>query len=296
MNRLARYALILGVITSMIFIATGVFAADNPCNPCGDKNPCNPCNPCGGKAMNPCNPCNPCSGMKSFTVNDPNGRDVFTFESKAPLEKIVGTSNKIMGHIQVNPKDITKGLKAMFELDLTSMTTGIGLRDQHMRDNFLETGKYPKAILTINKVTKASDKMLMDQKPIKLNAEGTLDLHGVKKPVQLKYVTVTYFKESKATKGKLPGDLLIINGGFSLKLPDHKIKVPQAIFLKLDKTIKVNVDLTGSTAVAGGANPCNPCNPCAGNPCNPCNPCAGKNACNPCKGKNPCNPCNPCGK
>ena len=281
MTRFNRYALIVSMIAAMI-LSTGAFAAENPCNPCG------------GEAANPCNPC---SGMKHFGIDDPRGRDVFTFDSKAPLEKIVGTTNKITGHIQANPKDITKGLKASFALDLASLKTGIDKRDEHMRDNFLETAKYPKAMLTIDKVTKASDNMLMDGKTLTVDAEGTLSLHGVKNAVQLKDITITYFDESEATKGKMPGDLLIINGGFSLNLPDYNIEVPQFIFLKLAETIKVSVDLTGSTATTGVANPCNPCNPCAGvNPCNPCNPCAGVNPCNPC---NPCagvNPCNPWGR
>ena len=273
-----RYALIVGMITLMI-LSMGAFAAENPCNPCG------------GEATNPCNPC---SGMKHFGVDDPGGRDVLTFDSKAPLEKIVGTTNKIMGDVQVNPQDITKGLKASFTLDLASLKTGIDKRDEHMRDNFLETAKYPKAMLTIDKVTKASDNMLMDGKTLTVDAEGTLSLHGVKNAVQLKDIMVTYFDESEATKGKMPGDLLIINGGFSLNLPDYNIEVPQFIFLKLAETIKVSVDLTGSTATTGVANPCNPC--ASVNPCNPCNPCAGENPCNPCAGVNPCNPCNPCGE
>ena len=302
MTRFNRYALIAGIIATMI-LSVGAFAAENPCNPCG------------GEATNPCNPCNPCAGMKHFGIDDPRGRDVLTFDSKAPLEKIVGTTSKITGSVQVNPKDITKGLKASFALDLASLKTGIDKRDEHMRDNFLETAKYPKAMLTIDKVTKASDNMLMDGKTLTVDAEGTLSLHGVKSNVQLKDITVTYFDESEATKGRLPGDLLIINGGFSLNLPDYNIEVPQFIFLKLAETIKVSVDLAGSTATKGAVsnpcnpcaaeNPCNPCNPCAAenpcnpcageNPCNPCNPCAGVNPCNPCAGENPCNPCNPCG-
>ena len=286
MTRFNRYALIAGIIAATI-LSTGAFAAENPCNPCG------------GDATNPCNPCNPDSGLKYFGIDDPRGRDVLTFDSKAPLEKIVGTTSKITGHIQVNPKDITKGLKAAFALDLASLKTGIDKRDEHMRDNFLETAKYPTAMLTIDKVTKASDKMLVDGKTLMVDAEGTLTLHGVKNTVQLKDITATYFDESEATKGRLPGDLLIINGGFSLNLPDYNIEVPQFIFLKLAETIKVSVDLAGSTATKGVANPCNPCNPCAGaNPCNPDNPCAGVNPCNPCNpcGEvNPCNPCNPCG-
>ena len=263
------YSLILGVITSLILTSASL-AAENPCNPC-----------------------NPCGMLKTFMVND--DRNTFTFESKAPLEKIVGTTSKITGKIQVNPKDITKGMKATFELDLASMKTGIGLRDQHMQKNFLETDKYPTAILTVDKVTKVSSKELKDQKTITVNAEGTLELHGVKKQIVLKDLKVTYFKESDATKAKMQGDLLAIAGEFSIKLPDYNIKVPKMIILKLDENIKVGVDIIGTTAAMMVANPCDPCNPCgkkAKNPCDPCNPCSEKAKSK--KAKNPCDPCNPC--
>ena len=74
MIRFNRYVLIAGIIATMI-LSTGAFAAENPCNPCG------------GAATNPCNPCNPCAGLKHFGIDDPGGRDVLTFDSKAPLEK-----------------------------------------------------------------------------------------------------------------------------------------------------------------------------------------------------------------
>jgi polyisoprenoid-binding protein YceI len=242
------YALVLSIIVSMILTSISV-AATNPCNPCG--------------AMG-----------RTLYVND--NRNVFTFESKAPLEKIVGTSSKIMGKMQVNPKDITKNMMVKFELDLASMKTGIGLRDEHMRDNFLETAKYPKAVLTVEKLTNVSQKALMDQKPITVDAVGTLELHGVLKPVTIKNVKVTYFKESNATKAKMPGDLLHIEGGFSIKLPDYNIKVPQMIMLKLDENIKVNVDVFATTAMPSSM-AANPCNPCVGKKAkNPCNPCSGK--------------------
>jgi polyisoprenoid-binding protein YceI len=251
-----RYALTLGIIASMIS-ASAVFAA----------NPCNPCNPCA-------------ANMTKFTINDE--RNVLTFESKAPLEKIVGTTSKVMGHIHVNPKDITKGLMAKFELDLASLNTGIAKRDEHMRsEEFLHTEKYPKALLTLDKITKASAKELADKTPITVNAEGTLELHGVKRKVELEGIQVAYFKESEETRAKMPGDLLHIDGGFVVKLPDYNIKVPKLIVLKVDENIKINVDLFGTTAAMMSENPCNPCNPCGA-----------KNACNPCAKKaNPCNPC-----
>ena len=97
----------------------------------------------------------------------------------------------------------------------------------------------------------------------------------------------------------MPGDLLHVAGGFSIQLTDYNIKVPQKLFLKLDKTIKINVDLFATTNMKT-AMAANPCNPCGGKAVNPCNPCGTKKVANPC---NPCgakkkatNPCNPCSK
>ena len=252
------------VLIGCLILPTTSLAGDNPCNPCAEASE---------EQANPCNPCNPCAaGATLFTIED--DRNTFTFESKAPLEKIIGMSNKIAGHVHVNPKDVTSGSMAKFELDLASMSTGIGLRDEHMRDQFLETDKYPKAVLTIDTVTKASSDTLMDQKPVTLDAKGTLELHGVKNEVHLKGISVTFLKENEQTNMRLPGDLIHIDGGFVLKLSDYKIKRPQLVLLKLDDNIKVSVDLFGTTAKMSTENPCNPCNPCAENPCNPCNPCS----------------------
>ena len=269
MKRSMLYTLVLGVMFSMILGSVAL-------------------------AANPCNPCNPCAAnMTKFTIND--DRNVLTFESKAPLEKIVGTTSKVAGHIQVNPEDITKGTMAHLELDLESLNTGIAKRDEHMRsEEFLHTAKFPKAILMIDKITKASSKMLTDKTPVTVNAEGTLDLHGVKHKVKLEDVRVTYFAESEETRSKMPGNLVHIDGNLAIKLTDYNIKVPKLIVLKVDENIKISVDLFGTTAPPAAMMAGNPCNPCGGNACNPCgkkNPC---NPCNPC-GKKKANPCNPCG-
>ena len=281
--------------------------AANPCNPCAANpcNPCaaNPCNPCAANPCNPCaaNPCNPCAAKTHFTIGD--DRNVFSFESKAPLETIVGRTSKVTGKISVNPSDISSSAMAEFVIHLASITTGIGLRDQHMREGYLETDKYPTATLTLDKLTKVSKNKLEDMQTVRVEADATLELHGVKRRVTLKDVKVTFFKESEDTQALLPGNLLRIEGGFTVRLGDYNLKRPQVAFLKVSEDIKISVSLFGSSGVAGNnpCNPCaaNPCNPCAGNPCNPCaanpcNPCAG-NPCNPCAA-NPCNPCagNPC--
>ena len=83
-----------------------------------------------------------------------DAKDLFQFKSKAPLETIVGTTNQITGKIIVHPDDVTKDLQATFEIDLASIKTGIKMRDEHLRDQYLETKKFPTAILTIENIVK----------------------------------------------------------------------------------------------------------------------------------------------
>ena len=59
-------------------------------------------------------------------------------------------------------------------LDPNTLKTGIGLRDKHLREKYLESGKYPEAVLT-----KAKGK---DGK-----FDGELQVHGVTKPIQGTY-------------------------------------------------------------------------------------------------------------
>lgn len=185
---------------------------------------------------------------QTFVANDSYGRNVVKFESKAPLETIIGTTNQIVGEIKVDLENILKEASARFEVDLASLKTGIELRDQHMREQYMETDKYPKAVFNLDRIIKASEKKLTDQKPVIISAEGTFELHGVKRKQQVK-VKVTFFKEDETTKTRLPGDLLRIEATISFKLSDYNIKRPQFVLLKLDENIGVDLNVFASNAV-----------------------------------------------
>lgn len=57
------------------------------------------------------------------------------FLSKAPLNEFTGKSSNLNGLV-----DLDKNLLD-FYVDLNTLNTGIGLRDRHMRENYLETKK-----------------------------------------------------------------------------------------------------------------------------------------------------------
>ena len=224
-------------------------------------------------------------------ANDPG--NTVTFRISAPLETIVGTSaGGISGHFHLDPNDVKGSSKARFEVDVASFETGIDLRDEHFRDNFLHTGQYPKAVFTLDRVVEASKNEAKPGAPVEIEAEGTFELHGVKRTERVR-AWVTHIEGDETTKGVLPGNLVAIDARFRIKLADYDIERPQMLVLKVGEEVDINVvaRLSDAQQLAAGA----ACNPCGGAACNPCggaacNPCGGA-ACNPCGGA----ACNPCG-
>jgi len=191
-------------------------------------------------------------------------RDDVRFISKAPFE-IIGKATKTRGEVTLdNLTDLMKAkIKASFEVDLASVGTGLPLRDQHMRDTYLEVAKYPKAIFTLDKVervqviTKDAEgnshakpaKGLAPGVPTTVAVVGTFEVHGVKRTVRIPELLVTYLPESDETRKLRPGDLLRIEGGFTIKLGDYAIKRPQFAVMKLDEEVTISVHITAGTGV-----------------------------------------------
>lgn len=186
---------------------------------------------------------------KCFYIDDHSGRDVVKFTSDAPVELIAGTTNKIKGKVcydnsfafdQKHPFDI------QFEVDLASIDTGIPLRNEHMRDNFLETSKFPKAAFKVTKIKTGSKPSLKRQETVTIHSTGTLSIHGktTQKKIPLK---VTYFPESAITHHRFKkGNMIRIQGTFPVVLEEHAIKRPEMLFQKLAETVFVTIDVFGS--------------------------------------------------
>jgi polyisoprenoid-binding protein YceI len=183
-----------------------------------------------------------------FHVNDEMKRDIVTFTSKAPLETVVGKTAEIRGFIQVDPTDLTGTSRAELQVDLASLKTGIGLRDRHMREQYLEVEKYPTAVFNLTEVKTASANSLENNMAVDLTLLGDFTVHGVTQQVEVS-ATAIYLKESEETKARLPGDLLHITAAFDVYLTKHNIKRPQFVILKLDDLQKIKLDFFASTAV-----------------------------------------------
>lgn len=185
---------------------------------------------------------------KTFHINDETKRDIVTFTSRAPLETIVGKTGDVLGSVTVDPGDIMGSTEGRIEVDLASLKTGIGLRDSHMREQYLETDKFPMTVFEITRVIETTRNTLEDQKPVELTLEGNFSVHGVTRQIVMP-VTVTYIRESEATGARHPGDLLHIVGTFDILLSEYSIKRPQFVILKLDDKQRIDIDIFAATGL-----------------------------------------------
>ena len=120
------------------------------------------------------------------------------------------------------------------DVPLANLATGIALRDQHMKDKYLEVAKYPLATLT---VARSALKVPASGARATADAPATLKLHG-----QVRPVTVHYDATADAD-----GTGLAVHGELHIRMDDFGITVPTY----LGVTVKPPVDVTADFHVAG---------------------------------------------
>jgi len=166
------------------------------------------------------------------------------FESRAPLETFDGKTREVRGHVTMDPAAIGAWMEVQVEVDLASLDTGIDLRNKHMRENHLETAKYPKTTFLGGKVTYASATRLEPGATVNFTIEGVIDLHGVKKPLRAP-VEMTY-----AVVDGVPQ--LKVKSSFQLKLAHFDIKRPKFLVMQLDEVQRLSLELVAQAPAAKG--------------------------------------------
>ncbi|MCS4433046.1 YceI family protein [Aquiflexum gelatinilyticum] len=143
------------------------------------------------------------------------------FLSKASLNEFTGVSSSLNGLM-----DLDKNLLDFF-VDLNTLKTGIGLRDRHMRENYLETKKFPFAEFTGKIETLPT---LIKGQSREVLAKGKFKIHGVEREIEV------------------PGKLTMISDNelkleaqFKVLLSDYKIDIPTVVFYELSEEQVVTI-------------------------------------------------------
>jgi polyisoprenoid-binding protein YceI len=154
-------------------------------------------------------------------------KNLVKFISDAPIENFEGITNNIDGFLYF-ANELTDSSQLHFEVDLRTIDTGIGLRNRHMRENYLETDKYPMAVYE-GKIVNAEK--IGDNK-YKVKVAGSMSIHGATR------------KQDVEGTIDILGDEINITTDFIVKLTDHNIEVPRLMFLKINENMQLHLDFS----------------------------------------------------
>lgn len=187
---------------------------------------------------------------RCYYIDDPSNRDNVTFTSDAPVEVVNGHTTQIKGKVCLDSSfqfDAKHPFSVSFDVDLNSIDTGIPLRNQHLRENFLQTDKFPKAIFRATSVKLSKKPPFKAGEVVTVTANGQFTVHGKTQPKSI-VVKVTNLPESESTRHRFSsGDLIRVKATFPVELQKYNIERPTALFYKLADTVFVTVDAVGTS-------------------------------------------------
>lgn len=151
----------------------------------------------------------------SFKVN--SGNVEFAAKGFPTFITIKGTTKEMLGNLELDGKMAS----GSFQVPMKTLKTGMDLRDDHMINKYLEADKHPNAILTLSPFNVEEEG----------EAKGTIEIHGVKKPVTIQYEKVGMSDQSVS-----------FNSKFNIKITDFEIDIPsfQGITVAEEVTVSVN--------------------------------------------------------
>jgi len=157
---------------------------------------------------------------KTLKSQSGKGQVVFEAVGKPSFLKIKGQGEGPEGEVTID-----KTVQGNFKFKMTTLNTGIGLRDSHMKEKYLQVDKYPTAELKLESVEKFSGEGATG-----LPFKGTLTVHGVAKPVT---GTVDVAKKDAG---------YTVKAQFDAKITDHSIDIPSYAGVTVADSVKVTVE------------------------------------------------------
>jgi len=144
------------------------------------------------------------------------------FVSNAPLLEFKGKSDHLHGLIDLDQNLVD------FYIDLSTLDTGINLRNRHMRDSYLETDRCPFGEFT-GELTSDFDPDLHEEQDV--TVKGTFKMHCISHE---KEISGTIYPSDDGLK---------VDASWSVLLDDYDIDRPRVVFYELADEQKVNISI-----------------------------------------------------
>lgn len=178
------------------------------------------------------------AGAATYVVTPERASEI-CFESKATLESFSGATRHVSGELAFDPASLGDSLTVRILVDLATFDTGISKRNADMRENHLETDRYPKATFQGVSVSETTAGAVPDHGTVTLTVTGTMSLHGVSRRITIPVDIERVAPESDAFR---------VRSEFGLRLEDYEIPRPRFLFMKVAEEQRVRVDLLAEPA------------------------------------------------
>lgn len=155
---------------------------------------------------------------------------MFVFDT--PLADFEVKTEKIDGYIYWEGETLLpnesnlKSSELYLEVQLNSLDAGNSMYNLHLKEDYLETKKYPYASYKA-KVIEINQK---NDSTYEARLSGDFTIHGTSKKIE---ITGLIQQIENAFR---------IKSEFVIKISDHKIKIPKLMFIEADNDIKVLLD------------------------------------------------------
>ena len=142
------------------------------------------------------------------------------FHSDVPLHSFTGVSDHLVGKINLADSTVD------FYVDINTLDTGIGMRDDDMRET-LQAKQYPFASFY---GTLVSGFNASSNQPQSVRVEGDFSIHGRSQPIA---VEGTLQKTGKGLK---------LTASWSLNMRDYDIKPPGILFYRVSEIVDISIE------------------------------------------------------
>lgn len=157
-------------------------------------------------------------------------KSVVRFDAKAFMHDFTGKTSKVRGVIRLGDLDRLADAEACVTIDAAGLETGIATRDGIMRDDHLETAKFP----AIDFVLRGVEAVGRQADGWDFMARGTLSLHGVSREILF------------PLRARQAGETVQLSAEVPLKMTDYRIRIPKFLFFTVEDHVMVRFDVTAT--------------------------------------------------
>lgn len=155
-----------------------------------------------------------------------DGKVNFTAVGRPAMIKIIGNGPGPAGELTYQGNKIS----GTFVFDLKKLDTGIELRDDHMKNKYLEVNSFPQAKLEIKDIILPKSVDQLDSNEFSTAVKGLITIHGKTNPID---VDLVVHKE---------GNSYNVSSNFSVKIMDYLAALPSYMGLKVAEDVQVKVE------------------------------------------------------